>query len=110
MSIDVNQMEDDVMVEHVAPENEDAKEMLERLSQKILWKSAKEVYLEWILQQIKAYEELPENKRTPAMEANYLKYLWAIDQVLWISKDKRDVKITTQLKSAADIFNSTSLD
>lgn len=110
MSIDVNQMEDDVMTEHIAPENEDAKEMLERLSQRILWKSAKEVYLEWILQQIKAYEELPENKRTPAMEANYLKYLWAIDQVLWISKDKRDVKITTQLKSAADIFNSTSIN
>jgi hypothetical protein len=31
MSIDVNKMEDDVMEEHVAPENEKAKEMLDRI-------------------------------------------------------------------------------
>lgn len=97
------------MTEHIAPENEKAQEMLERLSQEIMWMSAQELYLRGILLQIRAYEKMPEEKRTPAMEANYLKYLWAIDQVLWISKDKRDVKITTQLKSAADIFNSTSV-
>ena len=36
MSIDVNQMEDDIIQEHVAPENEKAREMLDRLSQEML--------------------------------------------------------------------------
>jgi hypothetical protein len=36
MSIDVNQMEDDVMTEHIAPENEKAKEMLDRIVQEEL--------------------------------------------------------------------------
>lgn len=98
------------MQEHIAPENEKAKEMLDRLSREIMWMSAQELYLRWILQQIKIYEETPDNKRTPAMEANYLKYLWAIDQVIGVSKDKRDIKIETKLRSAADIFNSTSIN
>jgi hypothetical protein len=33
MSIDVNQMEDDILTEHVAPDNEKAREMLDRLCQ-----------------------------------------------------------------------------
>lgn len=45
MSIDVNQMEDDVMQEHVAPENEKAREMLDRLCQEELGVSAQELYL-----------------------------------------------------------------
>ena len=36
MTIDVNQVEDDVMQEHVAPDNEKAREMLDRLSQEML--------------------------------------------------------------------------
>ena len=35
MVIDVNQVEGDKMIEHVAPENEKAKEMLDRLSMEI---------------------------------------------------------------------------
>jgi hypothetical protein len=36
MTIDINQVDEDTLTEHVAPENEDAREMLDRLSQKIL--------------------------------------------------------------------------
>ena len=45
MSIDINQVEDDVMEEYVAPENEKAKEMLDRLCQEELGVSAQELYL-----------------------------------------------------------------
>ena len=106
MSIDVNQMEDDVIQEHVAPENEKAKEMLDRLCQEELGVSAQELYLRWLLQEIKRLQDTKEK----GFEEKLLKYLKEIDNICGFSKDKRDVKIETKLRSASDIFNSTNLN
>ena len=106
MSIDVNQMEDDIMTEHVAPENEKAKEMLDRIVQEEMWMSAQELYLRWIVQEIKSLQDAPDANSKEKL----LKYLKEIDNICWFSKDKRDVKIETKLRSTADIFNSTTLN
>lgn len=105
--IDVNQMEDDVMTEHVAPENEKAKEMLDRICMETMWMSAQELYLRWILNEI-AY--LQANAQNSGDREKLLKYLKEVDNICGFSKDKRDVTIQTQLKSSADIFNSTKID
>ena len=106
MWIDVNQMDDDIMQEHIAPENEKAREMLDRLCKEELWVSAQELYLRWILKEIKF---LQENAKDSADREKLLKYLKEIDNICGFSKDKRDVQITTKLRSASDIFNSTNL-
>lgn len=106
MSIDINKVDDDIMQEHVAPENEDAKQMLDRLSRDMLGMSAQELYLKWILLEIQYLQANAENAND---REKLLKYLKAVDDIMWFSKDKRDVVVKTQLKSAADIFNSTSI-
>lgn len=106
MSIDVNQMEDDMMQEHIAPENEKAKEMLDRIVQEELWMSAQELYLRGLVQEIKRLQRSQEK----GYEEKLLKYYKEIDNICWFSKDKRDVKIETKLRSASDIFNSTNLN
>ena len=106
MSIDVNQMEDDVMTEHIAPENEKAKEMLDRIVQEEMWMSAQELYLRWLIKEIKRLQETHEKW----YEEKLLKYYKEIDNICGFSKDKRDVKIETKLRSASDIFNSTNLN
>lgn len=106
MSIDVNQMDDDIVQEHVAPENEKAREMLDRLCQEELGVSAQELYLRWLLQEIKRLQDTKEK----GFEEKLLKYLKEIDNICGFSKDKRDVKIETKLRSASDIFNSTNLN
>lgn len=98
-------MEDDVMTEHIAPENEKAKEMLDRIVQEELWMSAQELYLRGLVQEIKRLQDTQEK----GYEEKLLKYYKEIDNICWFSKDKRDVKIETKLRSTADIFNSTSL-
>lgn len=99
-------MEDDVMTEHIAPENEKAREMLDRLVQEEMWMSAQELYLRWIIREIKY---LQDNAKDGSDREKLLKYLKEIDNICWFSKDKRDVKIETKLRSTADIFNSTNL-
>lgn len=99
-------MEDDVMTEHIAPENEKAKEMLDRIVQEELWMSAQELYLRGLVQEIKRLQDSQEK----GYEEKLLKYYKEIDNICWFSKDKRDVKIETKLRSASDIFNSTSLN
>lgn len=106
MWIDVNQMDDDVMQEHIAPENEKAREMLDRIVQEELWMSAQELYLRWLVQEIKRLQ----NTKEKWYEEKLLKYYKEIDNICWFSKDKRDVKIETKLRSASDIFNSTNIN
>lgn len=105
-SIDVNEVEEDVMVEHVAPDNEKAKDMLDRLCKQTLWMSAQELYLKGILGEI-AY--LMENAKDANDRDKLLKYLKEIDNICWFSKDKKDVVISTQLKSSADLFEATKI-
>lgn len=93
------------MTEHIAPENEKAKEMLDRIVQEELWMSAQELYLRGLVQEIKRLQVTQEK----GYEEKLLKYYKEIDNICWFSKDKRDVKIETKLRSTADIFNSTSL-
>ena len=93
------------MTEHIAPENEKAKEMLDRIVQEELWMSAQELYLRGLVQEIKRLQDTQEK----GYEEKLLKYYKEIDNICWFSKDKRDVKIETKLRSTADIFNSTSL-
>ena len=95
------------MQEHIAPENEKAREMLDRLCKEELWVSAQELYLRWILKEIKF---LQENAKDSTDREKLLKYLKEIDNICGFSKDKRDVKIETKLRSASDIFNSTNLN
>lgn len=106
MWIDVNQMEEDIMTEHIAPENEKAQEMLERLCQEVMWMSAQEMYLRWILNEI-AY--LQANAEGSGDREKLLKYLKEIDNIMGYSKDRRDIKVETKLKSSSDIFNSTNI-
>lgn len=105
MSIDINQMENDVLTEHIAPENEKAKEMLDRIVQEEMWMSAQELYLRWLIKEIKRLQETHEKW----YEEKLLKYYKEIDNICGFSKDKRDVQITTKLRSASDIFNSTDI-
>lgn len=95
------------MTEHIAPENEKAREMLDRLVQEEMWMSAQELYLRWIIREIKY---LQDNAKDGSDREKLLKYLKEIDNICWFSKDKRDVKIETKLRSTADIFNSTTLN
>lgn len=106
MTIDVNQVEDDVMTEHVAFDNEKAKEMLDRIVQEEMWMSAQELYLRWIVKEIKSLQDAKDANSKEKL----LKYLKEIDNICGFSKDKRDVKIETKLRSASDIFNSTNLN
>lgn len=106
MWIDVNQMEDDVVKEHIAPENEKAKEMLDRLCQKTLWLSAQELYLKGILLEVKY---LQENWDDPKNRDLLLKYLKEIDNICGFSKDKRDIKIESKLRSSKELFESASI-
>lgn len=94
------------MQEHIAPENEKAKEMLDRIVQEELWMSAQELYLRGLVQEIKRLQVSQEK----GYEEKLLKYYKEIDNICWFSKDKRDVKIETKLRSASDIFNSTNLN
>lgn len=105
-SIDINKVEDDVMEEHLAPENEQAREMLDRMSKELLWMSAQELYIKWILLEIQYLQANAEDWKSMDL---LLKYLKELDNICGFSKDKRDVKIETKLRSAADIFNSTDI-
>lgn len=106
MWIDVNQVDDDVMVEHVAPENEKAKEMLDRICAEEFGISAQELYLRWIVQEIKY---LQENAKDAADHEKLLKFYKELDAVWGYSKDKRDIQIATKLRSSKDLFESTSI-
>lgn len=101
--IDINKVDDDIVEEFIAPENEDAAQMLERLSQQMFWQSIKEIYLKNILSEVQDLMSL--EKKTPNDREKLLKYLQAIDSIMWFSKDKRDVKIVTQMGNMNDIFN-----
>ena len=93
------------MTEHIAPENEKAKEMLDRIVQEELWMSAQELYLRGLVQEIKRLQDTQEK----GYEEKLLKYYKEIDNICWFSKDKRDIQIATKLRSASDIFNSTDI-
>lgn len=99
-------MEDDVMTEHVAFDNEKAKEMLDRIVQEEMWMSAQELYLRWIVKEIKSLQDAKDANSKEKL----LKYLKEIDNICGFSKDKRDVVVKTALKSSADIFNATKID
>lgn len=104
--IDINKVDNDTLEEHISPENEWAKEMLDRICRETLWVSAQELYLKWILNEIAYLQKNAENAND---REKLLKYLKEIDNIMGFSKDKRDVVVKTQLKSAADIFNSTNI-
>ena len=106
MSIDVNKMDDDVMQEHIAPENEKAREMLDRIVQEELWMSAQELYLRGLVQEIKRLQDTQEK----GYEEKLLKYYKEIDNICGFSKDKRNIEIKTQLRSTKDIFDSTNIN
>lgn len=100
--IDINQVDDDVIRETISLDNLWAKEMIEKLSQEIFWKSMQEVYLEGILMEVRDLMAL--EKKTPNDRDKLLKYLQAIDNVCGFSKDKRDLVITTQLSPMDTIY------
>lgn len=107
MWIDVNKVDNDVMKEHIAPENEKAKEMLDRICMEELWVSAQEVYLRWIIKEIKY---LQDNAKDAADREKLLKFYKELDSVWGYSKDKRNIEIKTQLRSAKDIFDTTNIN
>ena len=100
--IDINQVDDDIIRETISLENLWAKEMIEKLSQEIFWKSMQEVYLKGILEEVRDLMNL--EKKTPNDREKLLKYLQAIDNVCGFSKDKRDLVITTQLSPMDTIY------
>lgn len=105
-NIDVNEVENDVMEEHEAPENEKAREMLDRLSREMLWMSAQELYIKGILLEIQYLQSNWEDWKSMEL---LLKYLKELDNICGFSKDKKDVVIRSALKSSVDLFNSTKI-
>lgn len=102
--IDVNQVDNDIIRETISLDNLWAREMIEKLSLDIFWKSMQEVYLRWILTEVRDLMAL--EKKTPNDREKLLKYLQAIDNVCGFSKDKRDLVITTQLSPMDTIYNN----
>lgn len=100
--MDINQVDDDVIRETISLDNLWAKEMIEKLSLEIFWKSMQEVYLEGILMEVRDLMAL--EKKTPNDREKLLKYLQAIDNVCGFSKDKRDLVITTALSPMDTIY------
>lgn len=107
--IDVNTVEPDIIGEYKAPENETAKEMIDRLAKKKLWKSALEVYLEWILDEVDYLMNKPENDKDSNDRDKLLKYLKEIDNICWFSKDKRDIQIVSKIKPLSDVVWATDI-
>lgn len=100
--IDINQVDDDVIRETISLENLWAQEMIEKLSMEIFWKSMQEVYLEGILTEVRDLMAL--KKKTPAESDKLLRYLQAIDNICWFSKDKRNIVIQSQLHPMDTIY------
>ena len=94
------------MQEHVAPDNEKAREMLDRWSQEMLWMSAQELYRRWILKEI-AY--LQDNAKDASDREKLLKYLKEIDNICGFSKDKRDIQIVSKIKPLSDVVWATDI-
>lgn len=107
--IDVNTVEPDIIGEYKAPENETAKEMIDRLAKKKLWKSALEVYLEWILDEVDYLMNKPESDKDSNDRDKLLKYLKEIDNICWFSKDKRDIQIVSKIKPLSDVVWATDI-
>lgn len=107
--IDVNTVEPDIIWEYQAPENETAKQMIERLSKEILWKSALEVYLEWILREVNYLMNKPEKDKDSNDRDKLLKYLKEIDNICWYSKDKRDIQIVSKIRPLSDTVWATAI-
>lgn len=107
--IDVNTVEPDIIGEYKAPENETAKEMIDRLAKKKLWKSALEVYLEWILDEVDYLMNKSEDDKDSNDRDKLLKYLKEIDNICWFSKDKRDIQIVSKIKPLSDVVWATDI-
>ena len=107
--IDVNTVEPDIIWEYKAPENETAKEMIERLSKEIMGKSALEVYLEGILREVNYLMNKPEKDKDSNDRDKLLKYLKEIDNICWYSKDKRDIQIVSKIKPLSDVVWATDI-
>lgn len=107
--IDVNTVEPDIIWEYKAPENESAKEMIERLSKEIMGKSALEVYLEGILKEVNYLMNKPEKDKDSNDRDKLLKYLKEIDNICWYSKDKRDIQIVSKIKPLSDVVWATDI-
>lgn len=107
--IDVNTVEPDIIWEYKAPENETAKEMIERLSKEIMGKSALEVYLEGILREVDYLMNKPEKDKDSNDRDKLLKYLKEIDNICWYSKDKRDIQIVSKIKPLSDVVWATDI-
>lgn len=100
--IDINQVDDDVIRETISLDNLWAQEMIERLSQKIFWKSMQEVYLEGILTEIRDLMAI--EKKTPNDREKLLKFLQTVDAICGYSKDKRNIVIQSQLHPMDTIY------
>ena len=107
--IDVNAVEPDIVWEYKAPENETAKEMLDRLAKKKLGRSALEVYLEWILDEVDFLMNKEEDKKDSNDRDKLLKYLKEIDNICWFSKDKRDIQIVSKIRPLSDTIWATDI-
>lgn len=100
--IDVNQVDDDVIKETISLDNLWAQEMIEKLSQEIFWESMQEVYLRWLLTEIRDLMAI--EKKTPNDRDKLLRYLAAIDNICGFSKDKRNIIIQSQLHPMDSIY------
>lgn len=107
--IDVNTVEPDIIWEYKAPENETAREMIDRLSKEIMWKSALEVYLEGILKEVSYLMNKPEKDKDSNEREKLLKYLKEIDNICGFSKDKRDIQIVSKIKPLSDVVWATDI-
>lgn len=107
--IDVNMVEPDIIWEYKAPENETAREMIDRLSKEIMWKTALEVYLEGILKEVNYLMSKPDKDKDSNEREKLLKYLKEIDNICGFSKDKRDIQIVSKIKPLSDVVWATDI-
>ena len=99
--IDINTEEDDVVIEKVNQENLSAQEMLNERLKERFWKTAKEEYIDNIIDILALYRGRDDLDRSE-MDL-YKRALTQIDWIYGIQKNKEPLKVVTKAGTMQDI-------
>ena len=99
--IDINTEEDDIVLEKVSKENLSVQEMLNEKLKEKFWKSAKEEYIDNIIDILAMYRG--RNNLDKSEMDLYKRALTQIDWIYWIQKNKEPLKVITKAWTMQDI-------
>lgn len=100
---DVNTEEDDIIEENVSYENLSVQDMLDRKIKNRYWKSAKEEYVDNIVDILNMYRWRDDLDKTE--KDLYKRALEQIDGIYWLKKNKEPLKVFTRAWTMQDIQN-----